>query len=68
MCFHQVREFNNWYETLGFPGGSLVKNLPSSAGDPEDVDSIPGTGRSPGGGNDDPLEYSCLENSVDRGA
>ena len=43
----------------------LVKNLPASA---EDVGSIPGSGRSPGGGNDNPLQYSCLEHPMHRGA
>ena len=47
------------------PGGSLVKNLPANAGD---VGSISGSGRSPGEGNDNPLQYFCLENSMDRGA
>ena len=49
----------------GFPGGSVVKNLPANAGD---VGSIPGSGRSVGGGNDNPLQYSCLGNPMDRGA
>ena len=49
----------------GFPGGSVVKNLPANAGD---VDVIPGSGRSPGEGNGNPLQYSCLENSTDGGA
>ena len=44
-----------------FPGGSVVKNL-------RDVGSIPGWGRSPEGGNGNPFQYSCLENSMDRGA
>ena len=48
-----------------FPGGSVVKNLPANAGD---VGSIPGSERSPGGRNDNPLQYFCLENSMDRGA
>ena len=48
-----------------FPGGSVVKNLPANAGD---VNSIPGLGRSPGEGNGNPLQYSCLENPMDRGA
>ena len=52
----------------GFPGGSVVKNPPANAGDVGDVCSIPGSGRSPGGGNGNPLQYSCLENSMDRGA
>ena len=52
----------------GFPGGSMVKNPPTNAGDIRNVGSIPGLGRSPGEGNNYPLQYSCLENSVDRGA
>ena len=51
--------------SLGFPGGSVVKNLPANAGD---VGSIPGLGRSPGVGNGDQLQYSCLENFTDKGA
>ena len=47
-----------------FPGGSVVKNLPVSVGD---AGSIPGSGRFPGGGSDNPLQYSCLENPSDRG-
>ena len=50
---------------LRFPGGSVAKNLPSSA---EDTGLIPGWGRSPGGGNGNQLQYSCLENPMDRGA
>ena len=53
---------------LGLPAGSVVKNLPASAGDTRDAGSVSGLGRSPGVGNDDPLQYSCLENSMDRGA
>ena len=53
---------------LGFPGASVVKNPPENAGDPEDAGSIPGLGRCPGGGNGNPLQHSCLENSMDRGA
>ena len=52
---------------MGFPGGPVVKNLQANAGDVRDVDSIPGLGRSPGGGNGIPLQYSCLKNPVDRG-
>ena len=44
----------------------VVKNPPSNAGDTGDVVSIPGTGRSPGGGNGNPPYYSCLENPKDR--
>ena len=50
---------------MGFPGRSRVMNLPANAGDPS---SIPGSGRSPGGGNGNPLQYSYLGNLVDRGA
>ena len=46
----------------------VVKNLPASAGDIRDLGLIPGLGRSPGGGNGNPLQYSCLENPMDRGA
>ena len=46
----------------------MVKNLPANVGDTRDVGSIPGSGRSPGGGNGSPLQYSCLENSMNRGA
>ena len=48
-----------------FPGGSVVKNLPANAGG---EGSIPRSGRSPGGGTGNPLQYSFLENSMDRGA
>ena len=53
---------------MGFTGRSAVKNLPANAGDRRDMGSIPGWGRSPGVGNDNPLQYSCLENFMDRGA
>ena len=52
----------------GFPGGTMVKNLPGSAGATGDMSSIPGSGRSPGGGHGHPLLDSCLENPMDRGA
>ena len=51
-----------------FSGGTEVKNLPASAGDTRGVGLIPGLVRSPGGGNGNPLQYSCLKNSTDRGA
>ena len=54
--------------TLGFPGGSMVEKPPANAGDAGDVSLIPGSGRSPGGGNGNPLQYSCLGNPMDRGA
>ena len=46
----------------------VVKNLPANAGDIRDASSIPGLGRTPGEENGNPLQYSCLENSMDRGA
>ena len=49
----------------GFPGGSVVDSLPANA---EDAGSIPGSGRYPGEGNGNPLQYSCLENTMGRGA
>ena len=52
----------------GFSCGAVVKNPPANAGDVGDVGSIPGLGRSPGGGQGNPLKYSCLENPMDRGA
>ena len=46
----------------------VVKNPPANAGDARDLGSIPGSGRSPGGGDINPLQYSCLENPMGRGA
>ena len=50
---------------MGFPSGSVGKESACNAGD---LGSIPGLGKSPGEGNGNPLQYSCLENSMDRGA
>ena len=55
-------------KTKDFPGGSVVKNLPANAGDAKHMGSVPGLERSPGGGHGYPLQYSCLENPMDRGA
>ena len=52
--------------SLSLPDGSVVKNLLANAGDTEGTGLIPGQGRSPGIGNGNPLQYSCLENSMDR--
>ena len=49
---------------MGFPGGPVIKNQPVNA---RDVGLIPGLGRSPGEGNGNPLQYSCLGNPMDRG-
>ena len=50
------------------PGSAVVKNLSANAGDARDVGSIPRLARSPGGGHGNPLQYSCLEDFMDRGA
>ena len=50
------------------PSGAMVKNLPASAGSVGDMDLIPGLGSSHGGGNGNPLQYSCLKNTMDRGS
>ena len=61
MC----QQYTDTYQRVGFPGGSEDKASTCNAGDPG---LIPGLGRSPGEGNGNPLQYSCLENPVDRGA
>ena len=53
---------------LGSPGGAVVKNPTANAGDTRDADSIPGSGRSHGGGNGNQFQYSCLRNLMDKGA
>ena len=61
-----------WAEAVRKTGASqvvlVVKNLSATARDMRDAGSIPGSGRSPGGGHGNPLQYSCLENPMDRGA
>ena len=52
---------------MGFPGGMLVKDLPANAGNAGDPGSVPGSGRPPGGGKGNPLQYSLPKNSMDRG-
>ena len=53
---------------MGFPGSTVVKNLPASEEDARDTGLSPGLGRSPREGNGNPHQYSCLENPMDRGA
>ena len=55
-------------QVMGFPGGSVAENLPANAGEPGDVITVLGLGRSPRGGNGNPNQYSCLKNPMDRGA
>ena len=52
----------------GFSGGAALQNLPANAGDARGMDLIPGSERSLGEGNGNPLQYSCPQNSTDRGA
>ena len=52
---------------VGFPGGTVVKSPPASGGDLGDAGSVPGLGRFPGRGNGNPLQYSRLDNPIDRG-
>ena len=62
----EFEEFGFWLlDTMAFPDSSESKESACNVGD---SGLIPGSGRSPGGGNDNPLQYSCLGNSVDRGA
>ena len=58
----------NYAHPMGFPGGSVVKNPPANTGDSRDTRLIPGSEQSPGEGNGDPLQYSCLGNPMERGA
>ena len=65
-CFKNFKFKRNLgydFVKVGFPGGSVVKSLPANAGD---ADSIPGSGRFPGEGNSNPLQYSHLGNPMDR--
>ena len=63
----QLYLFYNLHIYRGFPGSAVVKNPPANAGDGRDVGSILGLGGYSGGGNGNPLQYSCLENPMDRG-
>ena len=73
-CFHSGQLANRWFKVfkgiqvmcLGFPGGSVAKNLPASARDTGDAGLMPGSGRSPGRWNGNPLQYSCLGNPMDK--
>ena len=52
---------------MAYPVATVIKNAPANSGDLRDMGSVPGLGRSPGGGHGNPLQYSCLENPMDRG-
>ena len=67
--FHDYhRKLSSDLRISSFPGGSVVKNLPANVGDTEDMGLIPALGRTPGVRNGNPLQYFCLENSIDNGA
>ena len=69
QCYLSPSSFLCIYFYLqGFPGGSAVKNVPGNVGDTGDLGLIPGSERSPGEGNGNPLQYSCLGKPMDRGA
>ena len=63
-----LRQVNKIQFNSSFPGGTVVKNLPANSGVTRDAGSILGSGRSPGVVSGNPLQYSYLENSMDRGA
>ena len=66
--FHSLKFHMHLSSDYYVPGSSVVKNMPAIAGDTKDVGSIPGSGRSTGGGHGNPFQYSCPENPMDRGA
>ena len=69
LFLHQYNMYNvGTIVHVGFSGGSVVKNPPANAGDTRDVGSIPELGRSPGGGQGNPLQYFCLGNPMNREA
>ena len=65
---HPCPPLEEWHSLWAFQVVLVVRNLAANAGDIRDEGSIPGLGRSPGGGHGSPLQYSCLENPMDRGA
>ena len=69
LCKSEIYKFFSLiFMAKYFPGGSVAKTLPANAGDTRDAGSIPEWGRTPGEGNGNPLQYSCLENAMDRGS
>ena len=65
VTYTHTHTHTHTHTRVGLPGGSVVKNPPASVAD---TDSIPGSGRSPGGGHGNPHQHFCLENLMDRGA
>ena len=68
MLTHPTKFYTKVKKPGGFPGGTVVKNPPASAGDARDMDLLPELGRSPREGNSNSLQDSCLSNLMDRGA
>ena len=68
LMLRELNQFAQVLQQLTSQVAHLVKNLPANTGDLKDTGSIPGWGRSLGGGHGNLLQYSCLENSMDRGA
>ena len=68
FILHLLSVFQNLNHLKIYKVVLVVNNVPTNSRDTRDVGLIPGSGRSPGGGNGNPLQYSCLENSMDRGA
>ena len=69
ICMHIFIEFYlNKAVYWSFPGGTVVKNPPTNAGDTRDTDSVPVWGRAPGRGNGNGFQYCCLKNPMDGGA
>jgi len=64
----ELKDVFAWGVGRSIPGGTGLKNPPANAGDVRDVGSVSGSGRSHGVRNVNPLQYSCLENPMDRGA
>ena len=62
---HISQDVLDVFPAEGAPAALVVKNLPADAGDLRDMGSVPGSGRSLGGGHGNPLQYSCLENPMD---
>ena len=68
LFWRSIWQFISLTLKMGFQAALVVKNLPANAGDRRYTGSIPGSERSPGGGDGNPLQYSCLDNPTDRGA
>ena len=68
FCLKELKIHSSITAKVKPVGIYMVKNSPANAGELRDAGLIPGSGRYPGGGNDNPLQYTCLENPMDRGA